>query len=348
MNRRIAALLLVALAALLFAPAAAPARDWLRDPASIEIPVAPRVAVVGDVHGAFDEFAASLECLGMAKRPIPDSFKLVWTGGRDLLVLLGDITDRGLHSREAYDAVMDLEAQAARAGGRVVALLGNHEMLLLNGQVRKWAETLKPPKKQHYQNTIDSFTRAGLKFEQAISPSGRYGAWIRRRPLFAVVNGWFFVHGGLGKEPAARAALDADYRAMVEADDWLNGAMMKQESVLWYRDWWNDAALVTRNLAALEARGVVFGHTVGALGAEGEVAAREERMVAVDVGMTPTYGKSKGGGLAIERQADGSFTFTARYPDRPAKLLFTEAARPSAMREFLKRPVPAPVPVPAR
>lgn len=335
---------LLAVLALLSPPAAAQARDWAKDPAFVEIPVAPRMAVVGDVHGAFDEFAASLECLGFAKRPIPDSFKLAWTGGTGLLVLTGDLTDRGLYTRETYDAVMDLEAQAARAGGRVVALLGNHEMLLLNGTVKKWAETLKPPKKQHYQNTIDSFTRAGLKFEQAISPAGRYGAWIRRRPLFAVVNGWLFAHGGVGKEPATRESLAAAYRAMVDADDWLNGAMMQQESVLWHRDWWNDADLVTRNLAALDARGVVFGHTVGALGTEGEIQARDGRIVSIDVGMTPTYAKSKGGGLSIERAADGTFAFTARYPDRPAKLLFTQDAQPSAVREFLKtrRPVPAP------
>lgn len=333
---------LVSVTLFLFAGTAGECRDWAKDPASVEIPYAARVVAVGDVHGAFQQFAASLDCLGVAKRPIPDSYKLEWTGGKTVLVFTGDFNDRGLYTREVYDAVMDLEEQARQAGGRVVPLLGNHETLLLNGTTEKWANTLKPPKNQHYRNTLDSFTRAGLDFHQAISPTGRYGDWIRRRPLFAVVNGIFFVHGGLGKDAQDRATLVAQYRTMIDTDNWSSGPLNNADaSVLWYREWWNDAALVERNLAALGARGCVFGHTVGAMGVEGEVNARDARLVGIDIGMTPAYGKSQGGGLAMETGPDGRTTFTARYPDRPAKELFVLPAS-AAVRSLLRQPVAAP------
>ena len=302
------------------------ARDWEKDPPWVEVACAPRVAAVGDVHGAFPEFAASLEAVGFARRSTSEGYDLTWTGGKDLLVLTGDLTDRGKYTKECYDAVMSLEKQAAAAGGRVIALLGNHECLLLNGTVEKWAQTLKPPKKQNYQNTLDSFARGGLDFHQAISSTGTYGAWIRRRPLFAIVNGWLFVHGGLPRPATSRSDLAADFREAIERDDFNKGVFMNENGPLWLREWWNDAALVEENFKLFGVRGVVVGHTVGAPdGVEGNINQRDQRIVGIDVGMTPAYGNSKGGGLLMTI-ADGKLSFCARYPDRPETPLFTVPA----------------------
>lgn len=302
------------------------ARDWDKDPAWVEVPFAARVGAIPDVHGAFPEFAASLEAIGFAKRNSPDGFELTWTGGKDLLVFTGDITDRGTHTKECYDAVMSLEKQAAAAGGRVIALLGNHECLLLNGTTEKWANTLKPPKKQHYQNTIDSFVRGGLDFHQAISEKGTYGAWIRRRPLFAIVNGWLFVHGGLPKPATTRSNLAADYREAVEKGDYSKGVFMNETGPLWHREWWDDSALVDENLKLFGIHGVIVGHTIGAPGGvEGNVNHRDNRIIGIDVGMTPAYGNSKGGGLLMTVSGE-KMMFRAKYPDRPETLLFAVPA----------------------
>lgn len=308
------------------------ARDWTRDPAWVEVPHAPLVAVIGDVHGGFAEMAATLQTLGVARRNAPDSFDLTWTGKTALLISLGDVTDRGLYTRECYDAIFSLEEQAAKAGGRVIPLLGNHECLLLNGQVEKWAQTLKPPKQQHYQNTIDSFVKGGYDFHQAISKNGRYGSWIRRRPLFAIVNGFLFVHGGACNPAVSRSDLAADFRDAIEADDFSKGIFMNQNGPLWMRDWWDDPALVEANLERFGVRGIVFGHTIGALGTEGRINVRDERLVAVDVGMSPAYAKSRGGGLLITAEPAGTLLFVARYPDRPEELLFRVPASPAGSR----------------
>jgi hypothetical protein len=297
------------------------ARDWNKFPARVDIPCAPLVAVVGDVHGAFDEFSASLETLGMAKRNSPDSFDITWTGGTALLVFTGDLPDRGKYTKEVYDAVMSLEIQAPKAGGRVVALFGNHDALLLNGTVEKWAKTLKPPKQQHYQNTLDSFTRAGLDFHQAISTKGTYGAWIRTRPLFAVVNGFLFIHGGLPAPAASLSDIAANYRDDIEANDFSKGIFMNETGPLWHREWWDNNELVDQNLQLMGVRGVIFGHTIGSLATAGSIGAKDNRLVGIDVGMCPAYGNSKGGGLLMRIQ-DGRMTFTAMYPDRPATELF--------------------------
>jgi DNA repair exonuclease SbcCD nuclease subunit len=54
-----------------------------------------------------------------------------WTGKRTVLVQTGDILDRGPDSRKAIDLLRRLERDAQRAGGRVVSLLGNHELMRL-------------------------------------------------------------------------------------------------------------------------------------------------------------------------------------------------------------------------
>lgn len=311
-------------------------RDWEKFPAWYEITGASRVYVVADVHGAFDEFAATLEALKVARRS-EEKFRFEWTGGSSILIMLGDLTDRGLHSKQIYDAVMDLEKKAPAQGGQLICILGNHEALLLNGQVEEWAKTLTSHKKQHYQNTIDSFTRDGLDFHHAISEKGVHGQWIRNRPLFAIVNGYFFVHGGIANKPISRSDLAADFRDDIEKGDWKKGIFMNHDSVLWNRDWWKNDELIEQNLNTLGVMGVVFGHTIGALGTKGTIEHKNQKVVSADVGMTPAYGNSKGGGLLITTTTNGLMIFRAVYPDRPEQILFSVRMPASAYSNNLRK-----------
>lgn len=59
-----------------------------------------------------------------------------WVGGEDILVQVGDILDRGDQSRKVLDLLMNLEEKAKNVGGRVVFLLGNHEVMNLIGDLR--------------------------------------------------------------------------------------------------------------------------------------------------------------------------------------------------------------------
>src|SRR5438552_1865543 len=77
---------------------------------------APRIVAVGDVHGAYPQFATILEKTGVI-----DAHKN-WIGGSTILVQTGDILDRGPQPRACLDLLMKLEQQAPKSGGRVVAL----------------------------------------------------------------------------------------------------------------------------------------------------------------------------------------------------------------------------------
>src|SRR5215213_1382042 len=89
-----------------------------------------RIVAVGDVHGAYDRL---LEILRAAA--VIDS-RNRWIGGRTHLVQTGDVLDRGPDSRQALEFLRRLARDADRQGGRVHALIGNHEVMRLLGDFR--------------------------------------------------------------------------------------------------------------------------------------------------------------------------------------------------------------------
>ena len=89
---------------------------------------------IGDVHGALPEFESILKETGLvdAKRGPGGG----WAGGRTVLVQLGDVVDRGPKTRACLDWLMALEKSAEKQKGKVIALLGNHEVMAMSGDLR--------------------------------------------------------------------------------------------------------------------------------------------------------------------------------------------------------------------
>ena len=59
-----------------------------------------------------------------------------WAAGSDILVQTGDIVDRGTYAFEIYKLMQKLRSQATDAGGRLVSVLGNHEIMNAIGDWR--------------------------------------------------------------------------------------------------------------------------------------------------------------------------------------------------------------------
>jgi hypothetical protein len=89
-----------------------------------------RVVAVSDIHGAYDALVATFQEAGIIDND------LHWSGAETHLVITGDLLDRGPDSRQVMDLIMRLEREAEIAGGQVHQLLGNHEVMNLNGDVR--------------------------------------------------------------------------------------------------------------------------------------------------------------------------------------------------------------------
>lgn len=177
----------------------------------------PRIVAVGDVHGAGDAFVSVLQKAGLI-----DAQKR-WSGGTTMLVQTGDLLDRGQDVRQILDLLMALETQANAAGGRVHALMGNHEVMNLIGETRDVA----PEVYQQFadakseQKREDAFQAASklndgssidktewmtahplgyVEYREALTANAAYGKWLRSKPIAAEINGTIFMHGGINLE----------------------------------------------------------------------------------------------------------------------------------------------------
>src|SRR5690242_4946969 len=93
-------------------------------------PATGRVVAVGDLHGDLTATRAALRVAGVFDPH--DS----WIGGTTTLVQTGDVLDRGDDEQAIIDLLERLETEAAAAGGAVIWLLGNHELMNAAGDFR--------------------------------------------------------------------------------------------------------------------------------------------------------------------------------------------------------------------
>jgi hypothetical protein len=179
-----------------------------------------RVVAIGDVHGASDAFVQILQTAGLIDA------QQKWSGGTAVLVQTGDVFDRGPGVRAALDLLMRLEDEARRAGGRVEALIGNHEAMNLLGDFRdvsaaayaSFADTRSEDRrKRAYNDYLTTAKRRGgagdpvatreewmaahppgfVEYVDALGPRGKYGKWIRAHKVVTSVDRTAFMHAGI-------------------------------------------------------------------------------------------------------------------------------------------------------
>jgi hypothetical protein len=86
-------------------------------------PAPDRVVAIGDLHGDLDHARRALRLAGAIDEHDQ------WVGERLVVVQTGDEIDRGDDDRSILDHVEEWQREAAAAGGELVALLGNHEIM---------------------------------------------------------------------------------------------------------------------------------------------------------------------------------------------------------------------------
>jgi Calcineurin-like phosphoesterase len=164
------------------------------------------VAALSDFHGKYD---LMIELL--TNNNIIDENKN-WAFGNGHFVITGDIFDRGDKVTEILWFLYDLEQQAQKAGGDIHLTLGNHEVMVLNGDLRylhpKYVETAKQLNKP---------------FEQLFSQNSIIGNWLRSKSVLVKVNNMLFAHGGF------HPSLATEQRSLVEINTVFKNSLIKAE-----------------------------------------------------------------------------------------------------------------------
>ena len=184
-----------------------------------------QVFSVADIHGDFDAF------VGIVRKAGVINAEHHWSAKNATLVQTGDILDRGPKPREAMDLLISLEKEAPLAGGHVVSLLGNHEVMNIMGDLRyvtpmnyasfadadserrqksayqdyvKWRNThsqllaeLPQPMEITEAEWMARHPVGFIEQREAFGPSGVYGKWLREHDAVAQIGGIIFLHGGI-------------------------------------------------------------------------------------------------------------------------------------------------------
>ncbi|MGH2616340.1 MAG: metallophosphoesterase [Thermomicrobiales bacterium] len=143
----------------------------------------PAILVIGDIHGQLEKFTGLLRNAGLI------GANNAWTGGKNALWLMGDLVDHGPDGIAVVDLVMGLQEQAAKAGGHVDVLLGNHDLLLMAAY--RFGDEFFPGSDETFREIWEESGGVARDRERMTPDHAR---WFNALPAMAHASGHLLVH----------------------------------------------------------------------------------------------------------------------------------------------------------
>ena len=221
------------------------------------------VFIISDLHGNIEPFVEILK----KQKIIGGDYE--WIFGNNHLVIVGDVFDRGNDVLPIYWLMYKLEEEARTVGGVVHFVPGNHEEMIMRGDLRymepKYAELAE---------------ELGVNYRELWSPDSELGNWIMTRNTIEIIGDNLFVHAGLSKEfleykweiPRLNEMVSSYmYTTKEERDKTEEGTFLfGSNGPLWYRgmvrrdEQYNPIATddVDAILKQYEVSRVIVGHTI--------------------------------------------------------------------------------------
>jgi hypothetical protein len=221
-------------------------------------PLPEKMLVLSDIEGNFQAFKLMLKGAGV----IDDQFK--WSFGNGHVVFLGDFFDRGLNVTEVLWLIYKMEDEAEAAGGKVHYILGNHEVLNLQGNTQY-------VRRKYLENTA----LLGEEYSEWFGRNSELGRWLRTKNAVEKIGDYVFCHGGISVEMADSGMSLEEintiarryYGVRVSEIDDPRGQMVfnVEKGVFWFRQAARNRMPeedVTKVLAYAGASRMVIGHTL--------------------------------------------------------------------------------------
>lgn len=219
-----------------------------------------KLLAVSDIEGNFAGFKMIL----LGAKVVDENFN--WTFGDGHLVLVGDFFDRGLQVTEVLWLIYKLEQEAEDVGGKVHFILGNHEILNLEGNTQY-------VRKKYLENAkiIDE------AYTRWFDNNAELGRWLRTKNAIEIIGDYAFCHGGVSTTLArtglgltdinriARKYLGTPYEEI--RDPLALSVFDVKTGIFWYRNAAKnmlDAAEIKDIMEYVGAKRMVVGHTLQA------------------------------------------------------------------------------------
>jgi len=148
-----------------------------------------KLLAISDIEGNFNAFYSLL-----ISNEVMDT-QYNWTYGEGHLVLIGDFMDRGDNVTQVLWLVYKLEQAAKKHGGMVHFILGNHEVLNLEGKTnyvdKKYTQLAK-----RFARKLDN-TEAYLDL---MADNQELVRWMKSKNAIEKIGNTLFVHAGISQE----------------------------------------------------------------------------------------------------------------------------------------------------
>lgn len=234
-----------------------------------------KFAAISDIHGQYDIFETLL-----TKHNIVDD-KLDWAYGDGHFIINGDIFDRGSKVLETLWLIYKLEYQAERAGGKVHLLLGNHELMVLQGDLRYL-----------HQKYIEINEKTDQSYDEFFSQKSILGNWLRSKNVIIKINDNMFSHAGISPElfeykfkieeinSIVRQNIDTD-RSVIKEDKKLS-LIFRTNGPIWFRGYFksenSDSLKINEIFDHYSVNKIIVGHSTQ----ETIISLHNKKIIAID------------------------------------------------------------------
>lgn len=238
-------------------------------------PASKRLLALSDIEGNFQSLKIMLQSAGV----MDEQFN--WTYGTGDLVLNGDFFDRGLNVTETLWLLYKLDGEAKAAGGKLHFILGNHEIMNLQG------------KTQYVRNKyLKNVKLLGEDYKYWFDENSELGRWLRTKNAVEKIGDLVFCHGGISLDLVNTALSLSEINKIVRQNLGKSNAEItspeakiifdKRVGIFWYREMAKNLLPkqdIDAIMAYLGAESIVLGHTLK----QDLVAYYEGRVICIDL-----------------------------------------------------------------
>ncbi|GAB4513208.1 MAG: metallophosphoesterase [Anaerolineae bacterium] len=143
------------------------------------------IFVMGDIHGHYDRMIEVLRDDAQLIRR-----DLTWIGGEATVCFLGDYFDRGPDGIRVVDFLISLEIQAEMNGGKVISLLGNHDVFIMAAQRFGTRQGTSGGRGNFYED----WRHMGGVMRDLESLTPEHIAWLTNLPALALLEDRVMAH----------------------------------------------------------------------------------------------------------------------------------------------------------
>lgn len=277
---------------------------------------------MSDVHGDYNALTTLLSGASVISGVPATPAQVEWNAGHAVVVVVGDVIDKGPDAPDAVRLFIALQSAAVAAGGNVIVTMGNHEAEFLADPTNSKADT---------SGGLDpELTSIGYTPADTAAGDNDVGKFIRDMPVAARVDDWFFVHAGK-TDGKSVAQLTSDLQSGIDSGGFGATVLSASDSLLEYKlssgNWWDatgDATtLLTQWTTALGVKHIVMGHQPGAVTFADSSKRKQDQMIQkyramlflVDTGMSSGVDNTGGALVHVTSAGSAGESFEEVMPD---------------------------------